>query len=159
LLWAELDTEAKSLSEGLQVRLHRRAGNACEKLSHRSLREVHRKMNHHENLVRVHLKNLGKPSNEQDLSIYSDQLAVVFPFAPAGHTESLEGRAAFSRFLEAIGEFTQGHEVAEVRFEATDTGFILEYAESSIFRSTGASYASPILWKAEVSEGVITRLA
>jgi hypothetical protein len=47
-------------------------------------------------LAGIHVQNIGKPIEQQDLSIYSPEITVTFPFAPEGHTQSLHGVEAFS---------------------------------------------------------------
>lgn len=109
-------------------------------------------------LIDCHLANIAKPFAEQDLSIYAESLRVEFPFAPQGHTTLLEGPEALGRFLAAIGEFTQGHTITQVESGHFDSGFVLEYEESSVFRSTGRAYSSRIVWTARVENGKIVRL-
>jgi len=109
-------------------------------------------------LIDRHLDNIAKPLVEQDLSIYGATLRVEFPFAPEGHTTLLEGPEALGQFLAAIGEFTQGHTITQVESGHFDSGFVLEYEEASVFRSTGRAYASRIVWTARVESGKIVRL-
>lgn len=109
-------------------------------------------------LDRIHIANLGKLQHDQDLSIYAEGIVVDFPFAPAEHTSRIEGVEGLSKFLAAIGEFTTGHRVEGVITHLTESGFILRYTESSIFRGTGKNYSSQILWAAEVHQNKITSL-
>lgn len=94
----------------------------------------------------------------QDLAIYAERLLVEFPFAPEGHTQRLDGPEALGRFLAAIGEFTQGHQMTNRESATFEGGFVLEYDESSVFRGTGRAYRSRIVWIARVESGKIVRL-
>lgn len=109
-------------------------------------------------LLEQHLANIGKPLEEQDLTIYAETLHVEFPFAPNGHTQLLDGPEALGKFLAAIGTFTMGHQVAQLETATFDGGFVIEYEESSTFRGTGRAYASRIVWTARVESGKIVRL-
>ena len=109
-------------------------------------------------LLEQHLANIGKPVDEQDLTIYADTLRVEFPFAPDGHTQSLDGPEAMGKFLAAIATFTTGHQITDLETAVFDGGFVIEYEESSTFRGTGRAYTSRIVWTARVEGGKIVRL-
>ena len=109
-------------------------------------------------LLEQHLTNIGKPVETQNLTIYDDTLRVEFPFAPDGHTQSLDGPEAMGKFLAAIATFTTGHHITSLETVAFPGGFVIEYDESSIFRGTGRAYASRIVWTARTASGKITRL-
>ena len=109
-------------------------------------------------LLEQHLTNIGKPVDTQDLTIYADTLRVEFPFAPDGHTQSLDGPEAMGKFLAAIATFTEGHQITSLETVAFPGGFVIEYEESSTFRGTGRAYASRIVWTARTASGKITRL-
>ena len=109
-------------------------------------------------LALAHVRNLGLPAEGQDLSIYAENVHVLFPYAPEGHTRELRGVGELSRFLAAIGEFTTGHAVQNVIALPTGDGFVLNYTESSVFRGTGNAYSSEIVWLATVEGGRITAL-
>jgi ketosteroid isomerase-like protein len=109
-------------------------------------------------LLEQHLSHIGKPVEEQDLTIYAETLRVEFPFAPDGHTQLLEGPEALGKFLAAIAVFTTGHAITQLETATFDGGFVIEYEESSTFRGTGRAYASRIVWTARVETGKIVRL-
>ena len=111
-----------------------------------------------EELARIHVENIGKPIVEQNLSVYAPHLIVTFPFAPEGHTQSLLGVEAFSKFLAAIGEFTTGHVVGGLNIFADHDRLTVEYLESSVFRSTGRNYRSEIVWTGVVEGDLISSL-
>ncbi|MFZ4508984.1 MAG: nuclear transport factor 2 family protein, partial [Fimbriimonas sp.] len=110
-------------------------------------------------LARIHVQNIGKPTEQQDLSIYSPNLLVSFPFAPEGHTQSLRGVEAMSNFLAAIGEFTTGHTVEGLTILTDQDRFTVTYAERSVFRSTGRNYGSEIVWIGTLEDDQISSLA
>lgn len=110
-------------------------------------------------LALTHLANVGKPLDQMNLSCYADDVLVEFPFAPEGHTKRLEGVESLAKFLSAIADFTEGHEMKRIEVATTESGFTLRYTESSIFRSTGKHYASEIVWLAKVNDGLITHLS
>ncbi|MBB6048466.1 nuclear transport factor 2 family protein [Armatimonas rosea] len=109
-------------------------------------------------LLEQHLANIGKPVEAQNLAIYAETLRVEFPFAPDGHTQSLDGPEALGKFLAAIATFTTGHQINDLETAIFEGGFVIEYEESSTFRSTGRAYASRIVWTAQTASGKITRL-
>lgn len=109
-------------------------------------------------LLEQHLGNIGKPLEAQDLTIYATNLRVEFPFAPEGHTPSLDGPEALGKFLAAISTFTTGHQITQLETATFEGGFVIEYEESSTFRGTGRTYASRIVWTARVESGKIVRL-
>ena len=106
----------------------------------------------------MHVQNIGKPIEQQDLSIYSPDISVTFPFAPEGHTQSLQGIEALSKFLAAIGEFTTGHVVDGLAVLTDGDRLAVTYAESSVFKSTGLFYRSEIVWTGTVVGGLISSL-
>jgi ketosteroid isomerase-like protein len=110
-------------------------------------------------LAMVHVQNIGKPIEQQNLSIYSPDISVTFPFAPEGHTQSLHGVEAFSKFLAAIGEFTTGHQVGGLAILTDGERLTVTYAESSVFKSTGRNYRSEIVWTGTVDGSQIVSLA
>ena len=110
-------------------------------------------------LTRIHVQNIGKAIEEQDLSIYSADLTVSFPFAPEGHTQSLLGVEVISKFLAAIGEFTIRHTVEGVAILTDSDRLMATYAERSVFKSTGLNYRSEIVWTGTVEGGLISSLA
>lgn len=110
-------------------------------------------------LARIHVQNIGKPIEQQDLSIYSPDISVSFPFAPEGHTQSLLRVEAVARFLAAIGEFTTGHAVEGMVILADGDRLTVSYTESSVFKSTGRNYRSEIVWTGTVEGELITALA
>lgn len=105
-----------------------------------------------------HLANIGRPLEAQDQTIYAANLRVEFPFAPEGHTQTLDGPEALGAFLAVIGIFTSGHTITEIESATFPEGFVLEYEESSVFRATGRAYRSRIVWTARVEAGKIVRL-
>ena len=109
-------------------------------------------------LAFIHASNVGKALGELQLGIYASDIEVQFPFAPEGHTNLLEGIDALTRFLTAIGEFTEGHRIEAMSVTKTETGFLLEYTEFSTFKSTGLPYSSEIFWIASVKDGLITHM-
>jgi len=109
-------------------------------------------------LAGMHVQNIGKPIEQQDLSIYSPDISVTFPFAPEGHTQSLQGIEALSKFLAAIGEFTTGHVVDGLAVLTDGDRLAVTYAESSVFKSTGLFYRSEIVWTGTVVGGLISSL-
>jgi uncharacterized protein len=109
-------------------------------------------------LLEQHLANISKPLEAQNLTIYAEALRVEFPFAPDGHTQSLDGPEALGKFLAAIATFTEGHKITNLETAVFEGGFLTEYEESSTFRATGRAYASRIVWTARVEGGKIVRL-
>lgn len=109
-------------------------------------------------LLEQHLANIGKPIEAQNLAIYAEALHVEFPFAPDGHTRSLDGPEAMGKFLAAIATFTTGHQLTDLETAVFDGGFVIEYEESSVFRGTSRAYKSRIVWTARTASGKITRL-
>ncbi len=109
-------------------------------------------------LLKQHLVNIGKPLEAQDLTIYATNLRVEFPFAPEGHTQTLEGPEALGKFLAAISTFTTGHQIAQLEAATFEGGFVIEYEESSTFRATGLAYVSRIVWTARIENAQIIRL-
>lgn len=110
-------------------------------------------------LAGIHVRNIGKPIGEQTLGIYSPDLVVTFPFAPKGHTQSLVGVEAISKFLAAIGEFTTGHAVEGLTISTDNDRLTVTYTESSVFKSTGRHYRSAIVWTGVVEGDQISSLA
>ena len=106
----------------------------------------------------MHVQNIGKPIEQQDLSTYSPNITVTFPFAPEGHTLSLQGVEAASKFSAAIGEFTAGHTVEGLVILADDDRLTVSYTESSVFKSTGCNYRSEIVWTGTVEGELISSL-
>lgn len=110
-------------------------------------------------LARIHVQNIGKPIEQQALSIYSQEISVSFPFAPEGHTQSLQGAEAVSKFLAAIGEFTTGHALEGIVILADADRLTVSYTESSVFKATGRIFRSEIVWTGTVEGELITALA
>ncbi len=111
------------------------------------------------NLALLHAENVGKAMDQLNLQIYATNIQVEFPFAPEGHTKHLDGRESMARFLNAIGEFTEAHRIESMSITQTEAGFLLQYTEFSIFKSTRNEYSSDILWVAKVENGLITHLS
>jgi ketosteroid isomerase-like protein len=109
-------------------------------------------------LAEMHVQNIGKPIEQQNLSIYSPNITVTFPYAPEGHTRSLQGVEAFSKFLAAIGEFTTGHMVDGLAVLTDGDRLTVTYGESSVFKSTGRNYRSEIVWTGTVEGELISLL-
>lgn len=109
-------------------------------------------------LLEQHLANIGKSVEAQNLAIYAETLRVEFPFAPDGHTQSLDGPEALGKFLAAIATFTTGHTITHLETAVFEGGFVIEYEESSVFRGTSRAYVSRIVWTARTASGKITRL-
>ena len=95
---------------------------------------------------------------EQDLTIYAENVAVEFPFAPSDHTQTLNSAQNLGEFFANIGTFASGHRIELLEASAFEGGFTLEYRESSTFRATGRAYASRIVWTACIEDGRIVRL-
>jgi uncharacterized protein len=115
-------------------------------------------MSNASHLAHRHTQNVGLSRDNQDLTIYAENVVTEFPFAPEGHTRHLDGREALSQFLAAIGNFATQRSVVGITHDETEGGFVLTYTESSIFRSTSNPYSSKIVWIARVENGVISYL-
>jgi ketosteroid isomerase-like protein len=111
-----------------------------------------------ETLAEIHLANVGRSEEDQDLSIYSSDVVTRFPFAPEGHTSVLDSLNGLSRFMAAIPGFVRDREVKDVSVTPLPDGAMLRYTESSVFNATGRAYSSPIVWLIRTEGGVITHL-
>jgi ketosteroid isomerase-like protein len=111
-----------------------------------------------EALAEIHLANVGRSEEDQDLSIYSSDVVSRFPFAPEGHTSVLDSSTGLSRFMAAIPGFVRDRVVTDVSVTPLPDGAMLRYTESSVFNSTGRSYSSPIVWLLRTENGLINHL-
>ncbi|MFM9873405.1 MAG: nuclear transport factor 2 family protein [Fimbriimonadaceae bacterium] len=110
-------------------------------------------------IAEAHITNIGKPIEKQSTEIYSCNVVTHFPFAPTGHTSELIGAQKLTKFLAAIGEFTIGHKIKDKQVSLTESGFLIQYTETSVFKSTGNNYESQILWIATIQDQNIQTLA
>ena len=109
-------------------------------------------------IVNRHIANIAKPVADQDHSIYSEQLVSEFPNAPEGHTSRLDGPAALSKFLAAIGNFAPERRAEEVEvFEAGEDVVALFQSNFKV-KENGRSCSMPMILILRMEGGKIVRL-
>ena len=108
-------------------------------------------------LLHKHLANIAQPVEAQDLSIYADDLVCTFPYAPEGHTQRLEGPAAFGKFLAAVGGFAMDRRVEDLVVYEAAGGAVATYTHSFTVKDTGAAFTGAMVYVADVADGKIVR--
>lgn len=109
-------------------------------------------------LLQKHVANVKKPIDQQDLSIYAPDVLVEFPYAPEGHTASLTGPEAFSKFLAAIGEFSTDHFFDQMEsFESGNT-IIAKFRSNFTVKETGNRVQTPMVYIIHTQNNQITKL-
>jgi hypothetical protein len=76
-------------------------------------------------LAHQHISNIGRCTADQNASIYAEAVRTMFPFAPQGHTTSLETREERQSFLARISEFTIGRAIRDLEVQETASAFVI----------------------------------
>ena len=109
-------------------------------------------------LVERHLKNAGIPREEQDATIYTEDLIVEFPYAPEGHTRKLDGPEAFLAFFARISSFAEGFSITQPTLISEGDSFVAEYHGSATFKDTQLPYEQDYVLVGTVRDGKLAHL-
>lgn len=106
-------------------------------------------------LFRRHIDNFGQAAREGDSDIYADDVVVLMPYAPEGHTNRIEGPEAVRRFLARIGDFFDGVEMGEPQIRTTEDGLVAEIHGESTSKETGRRYVQDYVMMLRARDGKI----
>lgn len=109
-------------------------------------------------LFRLHIANFGFPAQEGDSDIYAEDVVVMMPYAPEGHTNRIEGPVAVRKFLARIGDFFQDLEMGEPKIQLTEEGLVAEIHGESTSKETGRRYVQDYVMMLRARDGKIAEV-
>lgn len=104
-----------------------------------------------------HLANIALPTEEQDHSIYAENVVSEFPYAPDGFTTRLEDLAGLAKFLAAIGGFSKDRAVENLEVGDYGSGIVGTFDSHFTLRESGKRVRIPMVMFFDVENGRVVR--
>lgn len=104
-----------------------------------------------------HLANIALPIEEQDHSIYADNVVSEFPYAPDGFTTRLEDLAGLAKFLAAIGGFSKDRAVENLEVGDFGSGIVGTFDSHFTLRESGKRVRIPMVMFFDIESGRVVR--
>lgn len=104
-----------------------------------------------------HLANIALPIEEQDHSIYADNVVSEFPYAPDGFTTRLDDVAGLAKFLAAIGGFSQNRAIENLEVCDYGTGVVGTFDSHFTLRESGKRVRIPMVMFFDIQDGKVVR--
>ena len=106
-------------------------------------------------LLAHHVSLVAKPTEPGDLEIYHSDVVMTLMYSPEGHTHTLNGPEAITKFMARIGEFFTITSRPAPRIVETGAGALAEYQGDMICLETNSAYRQDYVAVAEIDGGKI----